>query len=167
MSKNKTNFVSCDTSTTHSGMALFINGQLKDYIVLKPKNKELEPRMYEMAQLMYKQLNKWKPEVLYLETPQGHGANVKLARNLGEMLGVVMGWCAGNNCYFEEVAPSTWRSWCEWDFGKLSRPELKKMSIKKLKEETGIETKSDDLADAINLGLGVLKHYNSENLFEE
>jgi len=160
-----TKFVSCDTSTTCTGMALYVGGKLKDYAELKPKNKDIDQRMYDMAELITSTLSNWKPDLIYIETPQGHGANVKLARNLGEMLGVVMGWCAEHHVEFNEVAPSQWRSWAGWKQGKLTRPELKKYSISEVKKHHGIDV-GDDVADAINLGYGVLQWYENNELFE-
>lgn len=162
---NDTKFVSLDTSTTCSGMALYVNGKLESYAELKPsKGMEIEDRMYTMANLITGKLNDWSPDIVYIETPQGHGANVKLARNLGMMLGVVMGWCAANQVEFHEVAPSQWRSWAGWSQGKLTRPELKKMSIEKVNKKYGIDV-GDDVADAINIGYGVLNHFVDEELF--
>ena len=157
--------VTCDTSTTCSGMAFFNNGKLEDYAELKPKEKDINERMYIMADLIQTGLKQWKPDVVFIETPQGHGANVKLARNLGMMLGVVMGWCAANQVEFHEVAPSQWRSWAGWSQGKLTRPELKKMSIEKVNEKYGIDV-GDDVADAINIGEGVLAYCDTGELFE-
>ena len=158
--------VTCDTSTTCSGMALYVDNKLKSYAELKPlKGMELEDRMYSMADLISNKLNEWKPDIVFIETPQGHGANVKLARNLGMMLGVVMGWCAFHGIEFHEVAPSQWRAWAGWSQGKLTRPELKKISIARVKEKYDIDV-GDDVADAINIGEGVLAHCEVNEVFE-
>ena len=164
---NDTKFVSLDTSTTCSGMALYVNGKLESYAELKPsKGMEIEDRMYTMANLITGKLNDWSPDIVYIETPQGHGANVKLARNLGMMLGVVMGWCASHDVEFNEVAPSQWRAWAGFKQGKLERNDLKKLSISEVKKRHDIDV-GDDVADAINIGYGVLKHFEDEdNLFD-
>ena len=160
-----TRMVSADTSTTCTGLALYVNGKLKDYAELKPKNKDAEERRYNMAKLIMVQLNEWNPDMIYIETPQGHGANVKLARSLGEMLGVVMGWCASSGADFYEVAPSQWRAWAGFKQGKLTRPELTKLSIDSVKKRHNIEV-GDDVADAINIGYGVINHFTDETLFD-
>ena len=166
MNNNETRFVSLDTSTTCSGLALYVDGKLKDWVKHdRSTNKDPESRMYEMAALITGQLEKWKPDIVYIETPQGHGANVKLARNLGEMLGSVLGWCALHGVEFHEINPSQWRSWCGWNQGKKTRPELKKMSIEEVKKRHGID-EGDDVADAINLGYGVLMHFEEMEIFE-
>ena len=162
---SETRLVSADTSTTCTGLALYVGDKLEDYAELKPRNKDIDRRMYDMAWLIQMKLNEWKPDIVYIETPQGHGANVKLARNLGEMLGVVMGWCAANTVQFYEVAPSQWRSWAGFKQGKLERSALKDMSMKKVKDRHGIDV-GDDVADAINIGYGVLKHFEEDELFD-
>lgn len=154
-------FVSFDSSTTSSGCCLWINGELKEYKTLVPKKKSpAEDRIYEMAQLITDTLNEWKPEMIYAETPQGRGGNVKLARQLGEILGVIMGWAASHNCTFDEVNPSWWRKWNFWEQGNLKREELKSLSINKAKELYGIEC-GDDLADAIHIGKAAINYYES------
>ena len=149
--------VTADTSTTCSGLALYVDGKLTDYVELKPKSSDIEVRMYDMTKLLQTQLNEWEPDVIFIETPQGHGANIKLARNLSMILGSVLGWCSLNQKEFHEVAPSQWRAWAGWKQGKLTRPELKKMSIERVKEMHGIDV-GDDVADAINIGEGVLNY---------
>lgn len=162
----ETKFVSLDTSTTCSGLALYVNGNLNAWAKLTPLKKiTIEERMYTMADMIQDKLDEWKPDIVYIETPQGHGANVKLARNLGMMLGVVMGWCASHGVDFNEVAPSQWRKWAGWSQGKLTRSELKQMSIDEVKKRHNIDV-GDDVADAINLGYGVLQHFNDETLFD-
>lgn len=166
MNNNETRFVSLDTSTTCSGLALYVDGKLKDYAKLTPsKGMEIEDRMYTMANMIQVKLNEWNPDIVYIETPQGHGANVKLARNLGMMLGVVMGWCAFRGVEFHEVAPSQWRAWAGWKQGKLERADLKQMSIVEVRKRHGIDV-GDDVADAINLGYGVLMHFEEMEIFE-
>lgn len=161
----KTNFVSIDSSTTSSGICLWVNGVLAHYRVLQPKDKTLstEDRMAAMAGLIANTLNEWKPTIIFAETPQGHGANVKLARQLGEILGVILGWAASHNCSFTEVNPSWWRKWNpDFHQGKLDRPELKKESLRYVQEHFGIDCKGcDDLSDAILIGNGALHYFES------
>lgn len=157
----ETRLVSIDSSTTCTGIVLWINGKIKEYKILEPKIKSpTEKRILEMARLITETLNDWKPEIIYAETPQGKN-NIKLSRMLGEILGVIIGWCSVNNCTFDEVNPSWWRKWNYWDQGKLERDELKVLSIKKAKEIHNIDCPTDDLSDAIHLGQGVLNYFES------
>ena len=165
---SETRMVSADTSTTCTGLALYINGELKEYIELSLPSKkypDTEERMSLMAKNIVTTLSKWKADMVYIEIPQGAGGNVKLARQLGEMLGVVRGWCASHNADYTEMEPSEWRMWAGFKQGKLTRPELKQMSIDLVKERHGIDV-GDDVADAINIGYGVLNHFTDETLFD-
>ena len=162
----ETRLVSLDTSTTCSGLALYVGDELVSWAKLTPSRKlNIEDRMYTMADMIQSKLDEWLPDVVYIETPQGHGANVKLARELGMMLGVVLGWCAVHGVEFNEIAPSQWRAWAGWKQGKLTRPELKAMSIAEVQKRYGMEV-GDDVADAINIGYGVLMHFTEDKLFD-
>lgn len=160
--------VSADTSTTCTGLALYINGELKDYAELSFPSKKYsnaEERMSLMAKAITTTLSKWKADMVYIEIPQGAGGNVKLARQLGEMLGVVRGWCASHDADYTEMEPSEWRAWAGFDQGGKKRPELKQMSIDEVKRRHGIIV-GDDVADAINIGYGVLNHFVDNTLFD-
>lgn len=165
---SETRMVSADTSTTCTGLALYINGKLKEYIELSLPSKkyhDTEERMSLMAKNIVTTLSKWKADMVYIEIPQGAGGNVKLARQLGEMLGVVRGWCASHDADYTEMEPSEWRAWAGFDQGGKKRPELKQMSIDLVKERHNIDV-GDDVADAINIGYGVLQHFIDETLFD-
>ena len=135
-------------------MALYVNGKFKDYAELSFPSKKYpnaDERMSLMAKAITTTLSKWKADMVYIEIPQGAGSNVRLARQLGEMLGVVRGWCAVHDADYTEMEPSEWRMWAGFKQGKLTRPELKQMSIDLVKERHGIDV-GDDVADAINIG---------------
>ena len=160
--------VGADTSTTCTGLALYINGELKDYAELSfPSKKYSDPdeRMSLMAKAVTTTLSKWNANMVYIETPEGSGGNVLLARRLGQMLGVVRGWCAEHDAYFMEMNPSEWRKWAGFDQGGKKRPELKQMSIDMVKERHDIDV-GNDVADAINIGYGVLMHFAENELFD-
>lgn len=156
--------VSIDSSTTSTGIVLWVNGKIKEYKRLVPKvSHPTEKRIMEMAKLITCTLDEWKPIVIYAETPQGK-SNIKLSRMLGQILGIIIGWCSSNNCEFNEVNPSWWRKWNYWDQGKLERDDLKLLSIKMAKEIHNIETDCDDLSDAIHIGQGALNYFESLEL---
>lgn len=153
----ETRLVSIDSSTTCSGIALYINGKLSEYNELKPKSKNIEDRIKEMNELIFNQLKEYKPQILIYECPQGHGANVKLARNLGMVIGSIITYGAINKCDIHEVNPSEWRAWAGFNQGKLTRNELKIISIQTVKELFNIDG-GDDLCDAILIGYGFINH---------
>lgn len=159
MSKT-TRMVSIDSSTNKTGMALYINGELNDYglIDLSSSSLDIEPRIFEMGGKMLKALNIWKPEVVYIEQPQGHGRNVSMVRKLSELIGFAKAWAYLNDAYIEEVPPSVWRKYLGIEQGRKTRNELKEASINAVKDIYGINV-IDDIADAINIGSAMLIKY--------
>lgn len=157
-----TRFVSCDTSTNNSGLALFINGKYKDHTLISKSNiKDTQERMNAMCSDIFEKLNEWKPDVLWIEHPQGHGANVDMVGKLCEILGSVRMWCLIHNCEYNEIAPSVWRKYAGIKQGKKTRKELKQASIDYIKEQLDID-EGDDVADSIALGYAVLNYFEED-----
>lgn len=155
-------FVSLDTSTNHSGLALFVNGKYKEHtLISKDKIKDTHERINAMCGDIFEQLNKWKPDTIWIEHPQGHGSNVDMVGKLCEILGAVRMWCLIHNCDYNEIAPSVWRKYAGIQQGKKKREELKQASIDYIKDKLGID-EGDDVADSIALGYAVLNYFEGE-----
>lgn len=154
------NFVSMDTSTKKSGLAFYQDGELKDYELIDfEKIRDVDIRINEMGKAIIDRLNIYSPTLLYIEIPKGHGRNLELVRKLATVMGIVRGWCLANECEYHDVMPSVWRGWCpDFNQGGKERDELKEESIFWVKRKYGYEV-NDDVADAICLGAGVLKHF--------
>lgn len=152
-------FVSLDTSTNKSGIAFYLDGELADYeLVDCSKNKDINARMDEMGTNLIARLSLYSPTLVYIEQPKGGGQNIEMVRKLSEILGVVRGWCLQNDCEYHEIMPSEWRKYCGIEQGKKKREELKAESMAYVFKNFGCEV-NDDVADAICLGAGVLKHF--------
>lgn len=149
-----------DSSSSCTAYNVRVNGELSDYGELKPKGKTADERINPMMKMICEVLQKHKPQIVYAETPQGKN-NIKLSRQLGEIIGCIRGWCAYNDVEFHEENPSWWRKW-NYDFqqGGKNRNELKEESIRIVKEKYGMDC-SDDLADSINFGDAILNYYDS------
>jgi len=157
-----TRFVSCDTSTNNSGLALFVNGKYKDHILISKSNiKDTHERINAMCADIFAKLNEWKPDTLWIEHPQGHGSNVDMVGKLCEILGAVRMWCLIHNCEYNEIAPSVWRKYAGIKQGKQTRKELKQASIDYIKEKLGID-EGDDVADSIALGYAILNYFEED-----
>ena len=154
---------SIDSSTRKTGMALFLDGKLDSYqlIDLSTNNETLDERINVMGRNMLLLLSRWKPEIVYIEEPQGHGQNVKLVNMLCQIVGIVRGWCIDNKTYFEVVSPSVWRKYLGMVQGGKKRAELKAESIRIVKETYDIDV-NDDTADAINIGNAMINRYAKE-----
>jgi len=154
-----TKFVSCDTSTNNSALALFIDGEYQEHkLINKSKIKDTYERINEMVKDIFDLLNKWQPDILWIEHPQGHGSNVDMVGKLCEILGAVRAWCLIHNCEYNEISPSQWRKYAGIQQGKKKRAELKQASIDYIKDKLGID-EGDDVADSIALGYAILHYY--------
>jgi len=153
---------SIDSSTKASGMALFIDGVYKTHVLFDyHKCRDIDERINLMIKSIPKQLNKWKPDIVWIEQPQGEGRNVDTVRKLSEILGAVRCWCVFQKKEYFEIKPSEWRKWLPgYTQGKKQRKELKEESIQYVKERLKIDC-TDDESDSICIGLGVLEYYKS------
>ena len=153
---------SIDSSTKATGMALFENGVYKTHVLLDyHKNRDVDERMNLMIKSMIKQLQKWKPDIVWIEQPKGSGKNVEMVRKLSEILGAIRCWCICQKREYYEISPSQWRKWLPgYDQGKKERKELKAESIKYVKDHLGLDC-SEDECDSICIGYGVLEYYKS------
>lgn len=157
----ETKFVSCDTSTNNSGLALFVEGKYKDHVLInKSKIKDTYARINAMCLDIYEQLDKWKPDVLWIEHPQGHGSNVDMVGKLCEILGAVRMWCLVNKCEYNEILPTEWRKYAGFKQGGAKREELKQMSIDYIYDKLGIR-EGNDVADSIALGYAVINWFKN------
>lgn len=154
---------SIDSSTRKTGMALFVDGELETYqlIYLSTNNALLDERINVMGKNILLLLSRWKPEIVYIEEPQGHGKNLKLVNMLCQIIGIVRGWCIDNKAYFEVVSPPVWRKYLGMSQGGKKRDELKTESIRIVKETYNVDV-NDDTADAINIGNAMINRYAKE-----
>jgi len=153
-------FVSCDTSTKNSGLTLFVDGKYREHVLInKEEIDDVYQRINAMCIDIYKQLDKWRPDVLWIEHPQGHGKNVSMVGKLCEILGAVRMWCLLNNCECNEIDPPTWRMYAGIQQGNKKRNDLKQASIEYIKEKLGID-EGDDVADSIALGYAVINWFS-------
>jgi len=159
-----TKFVSCDTSTNNSALTLFVNGKYKKHKLISKSNiKDTFQRMNEMIKEIFELLNEWKPNILWIEHPQGHGSNVDMVGKLCEILGSVRTWCLIHDCEYNEISPSQWRKYAGIQQGKKKRAELKQASIDYIKDKLGID-EGDDVADSIALGYAVLHFFDEKEI---
>lgn len=149
--------VSIDSSTKKTGLAKYVNGVLDKYQLVDLSSiKQIDHRMNQMGLSLIALLDEWMPDMVYIEEPKGEGRNVELVRKLAEIIGIVRGWCISHECYYEEIKPSVWRAKLGIKQGARKREELKAASMEYVKTKYGIEPETDDVADAICIGLAVL-----------
>lgn len=150
--------ISLDTSTSETGYAVFINGKYIRSGVLNPeKNLAGQNKMDDMCRKIISFLNQELPDIVIIER-MSVGRNVKTARMLAEIIGVVYGWCLAQELvFFQDLTPSQWRSALGLQ-GKGKRDELKRESINYVNQQ-GIPVVSDNEADAICIGLAYINQF--------
>lgn len=158
---------SIDAATKLTGIAIFSDGTLKAHHLINHSSiRDIDERSMEMGRSIVAYLDKYKPKVIYIEQPKGK-QNIELVRKLSRILGVVMGWAATHDAYYEEVMPSVWRKYVpEFNQGGKERSELKEESIRVCRELFGFEPLSDDEADSVLIGYGMINRYALEELFD-
>ena len=155
-----TRLVSIDPSTKASGVATFDDAKLVDYQLFKCNDTEVDIRIHKIGEVLLSYLIKQKPDIIYIEHPQGHGSNVALVAMICELLGIVRAYAIAKKIEYKELTPSVWRKYCGFKQGKKTRKELKQMSIDYVKEYFNIVV-SDDVADAVSIGAGVINYFNA------
>ena len=153
---------SIDSSTNATGMCLAIDGSYFSHIFIDHHViKDVDERMNIMIYDIISQLQKWKPDIVWIEQPQGHGRNVAMVRKLAEILGAVRCWCVAKNKEYYEIMPSEWRKYLpDYSQGGKSRNELKTDAINYVKNKLNIECSSDE-ADAICICIAVMEYYKT------
>ena len=155
-----TRLISIDPSTKASGVSTFDDAKLVDYQLFQCNDKEVDDRIDKMGKALLSYLKKQKPDIIYIEHPQGHGSNVSLVAMICELLGIVRAYAIEKKIEYKELSPSVWRKYCGFNQGKKKRAELKQMSIDYVKEHYNIDVGNDE-ADAIAMGTGVINYYNA------
>ena len=154
-----TRLCSFDTSTNASGVATFDDAKLVDYQLFDfSKNKDVETRINEMGKALLSYLKKQKPDIIWIEHPQGQGRNVSMVGKLCEVLGIVRAYAIEKGIDYHEISPSVWRKYANFNQSKKTRNELKQMSIDYVKQHFNIEV-SNDVSDAISIGCAVINYY--------
>ena len=154
--------VSIDASTTSTGMAIYDDGKYLEHTLIDHhKNKDIENRINQMIKDIISYLQKWQPDIVYIEQPQGK-ENIKISRMIGEILGAVRMWCVLKNKEYNEIPPSVWRKWCPgFKQGGKERSGLKEESIRCANEHFDFEITDDNIADALNIGRAMLNYCSS------
>ena len=148
-----------DGSTQKTGIAYFFNGKYVEHILLDySKDKNMENRFESMSRGIWKALDKYRPNIIYIE--ETHMANnPQTSKILTRLQGVVYAWCFNNDCEFNTIHPASWRKQLCFTQGKnVKRDQLKKQSIQYVLDNYGLEV-TDDESDAICIADAVMKMF--------
>ena len=169
--------VSLDTSSSTTGVAVWINGVLERYFPIDKTNVSqdeevgdiADKRLDEMCGDIYKTLNGVKPSITVCEmTVVERSAHTQ--RMLSEIVGTVRGYCLAKKIWFDRLRPTEWRKqiYDNFDVEKppKKRDDLKKWSIDTVKKLYGINV-DDNTADAILIGIAYICLFGDISLFKK
>lgn len=148
----KTKMLSLDTSSTDSGYAYWENGQLIEYGSLNlSKEKDSLIRQEDMIIGLHKLTKQYKPDICVVESPPLINSPATLIM-LTEIVGAVRGMVI-DSAEYVEYSPTKWRKLIPHE-GKIpiKRKDAKTWDIARVKELFQVETKNDNIADAILIG---------------
>ena len=148
-----------DGSTQKTGIAYFCNGKYVEHILLDySKDKKIESRFESMAKGIWKALNEYRPNIIYIEETY-MANNPQTSKILTRLQGVVYAWCMNNGCEFNTIRPTSWRRELKFQQGKnVKREQLKKQSLQYVLDNYGLEV-TDDESDAICIADAVVKMF--------
>lgn len=160
-----TTMLSLDTSTTSSGVALWINGQLtKHYYVCTSKTSDCKER--DMMKMLVQLIEQYEPDIVVCEDLNIVN-NISVAKKLAALLGAIEGACILAGIHFDKMAATSWRKWvCGNVKPPRKRKEAKLWDIMRVQEIFRITPANDDEADAILIGEAYKRlcdYYSKEN----
>lgn len=168
--------IGIDQSSTSSGLSVFSDDKLLDYILIKPKvskkvgytTVEYSPHLYEIKMLEEEYgttllritetvdvietiLKKQKPDVVYFEEIYASN-NIAGFRSLARLQGFIAHLCHKLKIRYVIVEENKWINVLGNYSFKISRPERKADIMKKMNDRYGLDIKIDDITDAIAIG---------------
>ena len=146
--------ISMDTSSTSTGVAVFIDGVLSRHFLIDTKNiKDTEKRIEEMINRLYKVIDSEKPDIVVTELTVVT-RNAQAQRNLTMILGAIYGKCIEKNIWYHSFRPSEWRSLVKTDKKPIGRKreDYKNWSLDVVNSTYELNIESDDVSDAILIG---------------
>ena len=151
------NILSLDLSTKSSGWSVFFDTELKDYGCIASASTDLIKRIYIMRDGIRDILNKYTIDKIVVEEvrPETTGGNLNTHRALMYLQAAFEFLIHDEfkKITVEYVYPSSWRAVCGIKNGRgIKRTSLKEKDIEFVNETYHIETKNDDIADAICIG---------------
>lgn len=173
--------IGVDQSTSATGVSFFVDNELADYVLIKPKvskkvnNIEIENKPHfcsiKMPEEMYgitllrttvisdeleKLIEAFDPDVVYFEEIF-ENANPRGFRSLARLQGFICHICHKHNVRYVIVEESKWIS-CFGSYGRgVTRSGRKADIMQKMNDLYGLDIKTDDVSDALAIGTYAMK----------
>ena len=146
-----------DQSTAKTGWAFFDGENLVKYgVVDKVKIKNTPDRIRAMYLEIISIIDQCKPDKVIVEAVQQQ-ASPATSMMLSQLQGMIIGYLYEHDINVDSPLPTQWRHRLGFIQGKgVKREDLKTQSIKYVNEKFGIDTASDDMAEAICIGAAMI-----------
>jgi len=154
-----------DISTTSTGYAIFQNKKLIAYGVIAPTSKNVITRIEKIADEVNLLMLEYQPDIIYAEEPEPAFVknNIDVYRKLTFAHGAI---AIVLNHYSKEMklcSSSHWRKQVGIKTGRgVARAQLKPLDIAKANELFNLNTKNDDLADAVLIGQAYINEFDKD-----
>lgn len=153
--------ISMDTSTQHSGIAVWVNAKLTEYFaIIKPKS-ETNGNEW-MTKELYKIIDKYKPQIVITEAVNVD-KNFKTMATLISLIGKLQGYYdATDDSFRDELPPNVWRKLVASEDEPIptKRVDTKPWAIKKIKELFNFDEPDDNVCEAILIGQAYINYIN-------
>ena len=156
-----------DQSSVATGWALFNDGQLTNYGVFDmKKEKDSASRIQKMEFLIADMVHDEQPDIVVIEDVSLQ-TNVSTLVMLARLQGAIQYIALDAGADVEIYKPSHWRKGVGIKTGKgIQRTELKQ-AAKQLVFDTYAAKVTDDIADAILIGLCAVNEYKEKTEYEQ
>ena len=169
--------LSADQSSTSTGISLFVDGELVDYWLIKPKSSKRANEIYiettphlisiTMPEKQYdttllrttvitdeieKLIEQYAIDVVYFEEIFMNKANPKSFRSLARLQGFISHVCWKHKVRYVIVEESKWINYIGKYGRGVARSERKADVMKKMNDLYGLEIKVDDISDSLAIG---------------
>ena len=153
-----------DISTTSTGYAIFNDQKLIDYGVIAPAGNaitRIEKIAERVAELMYY----YSPDIIYAEEPEPAFVknNIDVYRKLTFAHGAIAIVLNHHQKEMKLCTANHWRKIVGIKTGPgIKRAQLKPIDIAKANELFNLNTKNDDIADAVLIGWSYILEYGTQ-----
>lgn len=116
-----------DQATSKTGWSAFKGGKYKTHGKIDIKEKDTQERVKEMFLAIAKIIDKYKPDVVYVEGVAMQ-SNIATLSLLARLQGMIVGYCYAHNIRPEMLSPTVWRHSLGFKQGGTKRDALKKQA---------------------------------------
>lgn len=149
------NLLALDASTKSTGVAVYIDGQLKHHQCITASSTDLIKRIYKMTDRLHQIIKQFKIEKIIMEQVlPDKGPSVKTQKALMYLQAAIQFMKHDDypKIQIQFIYPSSWRAKCGIHTGRgIKRQTLKQADMAFVQQKFGLRV-NDDIADAICIG---------------